>query len=119
MDILEIQSFLKGYFYRDYYKNTLNEYDNNCSLSFCLRNGGECKFLINRGICPNMGHTAFAFYDVDSSKFDTTETLVSSIIWNYLIEMGLVQEYNEVRISFDQLCELIKNFGGFDYSKML
>ncbi len=115
----EIKSFLMGYFFAWV---TMNESISNSSIDYSActiytKNGGKLHFSINRGICPEMGHIAFAFYNPQESMFDITSNSTTLSIWNYIIRK-IDPEYNEVRVNFDFLCQLIYDFDGFDYEKM-
>ena len=113
----EIKTFLRGFFYAAWQsKNSNIDFEiNQCHIF--TKKGGKFIFATNRGIAHVYGNTAFAFKEPENSMFDIVEHWADEKIWNY-IKNNFELSYDECRISFKELCFLIENFGGIDYSKM-
>ena len=113
--------FLMGYFYASWEGVKYNiVVDINkhyrCVIHTC--DGGELMFAINRGIAPIIGNVAYAFKNLEDSLFDIVEAWTTKQIWNYIKHNHEVDEGGEVRIDFDDLCNIINEFGGINLDEM-
>jgi len=115
----DITNFLLGYFYAARqnmkYSNIVDINLNQCHIY--TKTGGKLIFSINRGIAHIDGNVAHAFKEPENSLFDIVKDWTTKEIWDY-INIYHDVEHDEVRINFNELCDLIIYFGGIDFEKM-
>lgn len=121
--ITDIRSFLLGYFYtakvtwdlkRHFFKDEydmVSHQDKYDAPLIPTKSGKKLMFVINRGISPIGGRVKYAFENPDDSTFDIWHEWCDKEVWAYIEKKfpEPAKEYKEVRVSFDELIDIIEN----------
>jgi hypothetical protein len=118
----QFETFLKGYTFAAWINQSAHPHVDTVlgRVGIHLKDGGRFHFSINRGICPIEWSTAYAFKYPDLSLFDVLEEWATPEVWAYMKDQGLVEDnYDEARIRYNDLCNLVDHFGGVDFDEMI
>lgn len=118
---MNTKSFLQGLFYGLSYLESIqksNEYIHNPQIIVWFKDGSHLTFAINRGISTMCGNFVAMLSQEDSTNlFDIANVWLTKAQSNTIEMLGHnLEEYGEIRVSFDQLVTIMESLGEIDYS---
>ena len=81
-------------------------------------NMGDLRVGINRGIAPMCGCTAFGFIHDKASAYDIYKGWVNDKVWKICKKYLSEDMKDEIRVSLDDLCDIIEECEGIDFLTM-